>query len=937
MRRTILMPAGSDLVGRLCELIEGSVAGPEKSLVLLPSRRPFFALAKRLAERKGSAMIAPHCYSIEQWVEKACGDLGMGRRLIGAEDAAALIYQMHPDCQLPGGGARMSMEEFLAWGFTLFSDFEELKIEGISPKALESVRALAQEPIPGAFGRQLEHLSVWYEGFYRRLEEERLATRASAYDWLASRAHQVDTSGFAQVIVAGFYALTAAELSIIGSLMDRPNAVAVFRDGPGTDRTFERLKIDYRPTVEIPAPKIRYIRAGDSHGQVAAVAKEIVPGQELSETVLVLPKQETVFPVIHHLLPRLGDDWNISMGYPLLRTPLWGLAQAIAQAQEGRSQQGYFLPHYLQLMLHPYVKNLRTTRGSYPTRILLHAIEEELARQGRRLVGLSFIESDTGFRSNVSKRMAGLIEQGFEADELFEHLSEIHNLVLRPFEQIGSVAEFAERMLEAVSAVAERSQADRHPYANRFFLEMTRALFDLKGSLMAGHRLETARAYFGLMQHYAAQVRVPFPGTSFRGLQVLGFLETRNLKFKKVVMLDANEGILPQGGSVDTILPQALRRELGLPTYREREMIDSYHFRNLVAGAEEAVLCYSQAGGEQRSRFVEQLIWDEEQRQGTIGAAKQSLAHFGASFSQAQPQPIAKTQRLMEAIAGLSYSPTMLDRYLKCGMRFCYSFLMHIREKEDVEQDVDASDLGKLVHRVLHGFFERRKGKVYSYSRPDQTEMDALVDEVFAGHFGPDQGGNVYLIKSQVRARMRKLLHHHRVNLKGFKVLGCELKRQFNIDLPGLGPVPLNGIMDRVDQRGDQVVILDYKTGSGDVPKYRTFAQAPREDWASKLPSVQLPFYLMLYLEEHRELGPEAINCELMKLSTENMEQPMLFLPDDDRRAAYQTYRSAIATLISEIRDPDLPFRPADNPQHECAKCPYKVMCGRQWVWEGDR
>ncbi len=934
MRKAILLPAGSDLVGRLCEFIDGSGVGPERNLMLMPSRRPFFDLAKRLAESKGGALRAPSFFSIDQWVEKTCSGLGLGRQWIGAEDGAALIYQMHPDCQLPGGGSRMSLEEFLAWGFTLFSDFEELRIEGVSPKTLESVRALAQEPVPGAFGRQLEHLSVWYDGFYRRLEEEGLATRASAYDWLASRASQIDTSSFAQVIVAGFNALTVAERSIIGSLLDRPNALAIFRDGPGMDRTFEQLGLDYRPTERGILPHVRYLRASDSHGQVAAMAGEIVPGPELSETVLVLAKQETVFPVIHHLLPRLGDEWNISMGYPLMRTPLWGLAKAIAQAQEGRSRQGYFLPYYLQLMLHPYVKNLRTARGSYPTRILLHAIEEELTRQGRRMVELDFIESDPQLRLRVSKRMAGLSEQGFDISELFAHLNQIHSLVLRPFENIDSVAEFAERMLEVVSAVAERSQADRHPYANRFFLEMTRTLLELKGSLMAGHRLETTRAYFGLMQHYAAQVRVPFPGTSFRGLQILGFLETRNLRFKKVVMLDVNEGILPKVDSVDTILPQALRRELGLPTYREREMMDSYHFHNLVAGAEEAVLCYSQTGGEQRSRFVEQLIWEEEQRRGTVGAARQSLAHFGASFCQGQPPPIAKTSNMMEAIAGLSYSPTMLDCYLRCGLRFCYSFLLRIREKDEVSLDVEACDLGGLVHRVLHKYFERREGKILSYSKADPGEMDGLVDEVFEENYGPDQGGNIYLIKSQVKARMRKLLQYHQVNLKETKVLGCELKRSMNIDLPGLGPVPVNGTMDRVDQRGAQVVILDYKTGGGEVPKYSSFVQAPREDWANKLISVQLPFYMMLYLEEHQELGPEGVNCELMKLGEPNIEQHALFAPEDDRQAAYQAYRKAIAILIGEIRNPNLAFGPTGNPQHQCAGCPYKVLCGRQWVGE---
>jgi RecB family exonuclease len=935
MRETILLPAGADLVGRVCDLIEGSGSGPEKNLVLFPSRRPFFFLCKRLAQRRGRALMAPRCYSIDDWVQATAERQGLGRSRIGSEDGAALIYQMHPDCRLPGGGAELSMEEFLAWGFTLFADFEELKIEGVTPKALESVQALAQEPLPGAFGRQLDHLAQWYRDFYRRLEELNLATRASTYDWLAQRAKQIDVSFFAQVIVAGFNALSATEQAIIGALLSRPNAVLIVRDGPGIERTLEQLGAKRTKTeAGLKEPAVSYLRAGDSHGQVMAAAAQISPGPGLSDTVLVLPKEDTVFPVIHHLLPRLGDDWNISMGYPLWRTPLWGLAQAMAKAQEGRDKDSYFLPYYLQLMLHPYIKNLRTDGASYPTRMLLHAMEEELSRRSRRLVSLDLIENDREFRQGVAQRLSGLMEQGFDIDQLFAHLSKIHNLVLKPFEQVASVADLADKMLAVVSAVAEQSPAQRHPYADRFFFEMTGALLNLKSSLLAGQSFKHIRTYFGLMEHFAGQVRVPFPGTSLRGLQVLGFLETRNLKFKRVVMLDVNEGVIPRSSSVDTILPQALRRELNLPTARDRELMDRYHFANLIHGAEEVVLGYSQGGGEQRSRLIEQLVWEEERRQGAPRVGGQRLVHFGARFSQTVPEPLAKTPEMMEAIGGLSYSATMLDCYLECGLRFCHRYLMGIREKEEVLLDIEASELGRLVHQVLKNFFEKRKDSPYVYSGSDLSDLERIIDDVFREQFGPDQDGNVYLIKSQAKARLKKLLWYHRDEMPQLTVLGCEIKRQLSINIPGLGIVPVNGTLDRVDRRGQEIVIVDYKTRSGQAPSYGSFVQAERADWAKHLHSVQLPFYIMLYLEEHGELDPSGINSELLKLGGEKFERKALFSPEDDRRKVYQTYREAMATLIKEIKDPRMPFTGTWNPQQECASCPYKVLCGRQWVGE---
>ena len=140
--------------------------------------------------------------------------------------------------------------------------------------------------------------------------------------------------------------------------------------------------------------------------------------------------------------------------------------------------------------------------------------------------------------------------------------------------------------------------------------------------------------------------------------------------------------------------------------------------------------------------------------------------------------------------------------------------------------------------------------------------------------------------------------------------------------------------MDRVDRQGGQTIIWDYKTGSGTLrakPSDRFF-ESDREDWYDTLRSVQLPFYLMLYLAHHPHLGIDKVNAALMMLGGKSTKEDHLFSGEAERMPRYERYRQAIYTLIGEIMDPDGDFCGTLRPEKECGSCMYKVLCGRQWV-----
>ena len=85
-------------------------------------------------------------------------------------------------------------------------------------------------------------------------------------------------------------------------------------------------------------------------------------------------------------------------------------------------------------------------------------------------------------------------------------------------------------------------------------------------------------------------------------------LETRNLDFKRVILLSANEGTLPSGRSQGTLIPYELQRAFNLPTYEEKDSVYAYNFYRLLQRAEKVYLVYSSEaesmGKGEESRFI---------------------------------------------------------------------------------------------------------------------------------------------------------------------------------------------------------------------------------------------------------------------------------------------------------------------------------------------
>ena len=100
-------------------------------------------------------------------------------------------------------------------------------------------------------------------------------------------------------------------------------------------------------------------------------------------------------------------------------------------------------------------------------------------------------------------------------------------------------------------------------------------------------------ALFSLYKQVIDQAEVSFEGEPLIGLQIMGILESRTLDFENVIVTSLNEGKLPAGKTIQSFIPYDVKIEKGLPTYKEKDAIFTYHFYRLLQRAKKHLFVFT--------------------------------------------------------------------------------------------------------------------------------------------------------------------------------------------------------------------------------------------------------------------------------------------------------------------------------------------------------
>ena len=940
MSRHFIISPAQNLIHEVASRLESSTNDFSSSIVVLPGKRPAHFVRKALAERIGGSFIPPRMFSVDSFVEYLVSEkLGLSFKSLDNFDAVALLFEIHTSlAERLGGGHFNSVDRFIGLGLKLYTELEELVMAGVGVRRVSD----SLEAVP--LGR-LQALPKYFERFYALVEEKGFVTRSLNYKKASEQIGSIDLTKHHSVLFAGFYAYTELEARILSNLIQRENSVFISQQGPGLMNQVKILGIDV-DTPEFPntrtAPACHFYKASDTHGQVFAVSQKLKTmldsGARINEkTAIVLPTADALFPVVHQTLPLLPQDqYNIALGYPLRRTPLFGFLSNLMDIGAGARNGDVPAREYTTFVLHPYTKNIRFGQRSDVTRVLFHAIETHLAEtQSRMYISLHSLETDIVLLDGVSRSLAaGGIE--VTLDELRNHLRVIHDQTIRKFLSLQSLGDFAAKAVEILQYIYKQSTATRHrffhPYAQRFieFFESIRM------SLLAPHRFSDPASYFAFMRNAVAAEEVPFSGTPLVGLQVLGLLETRNLSFDTVFLLNATDDVIPGTRGNDVLLPQPLREKLGLETYRQREQLIEYYFSILLAGARDVHCFFTESGNHEKSRFLEKLLWQEQQKRKSLDVKDLvQVIRYSVELSTARPGAIEKTPAVLDHLRQFEYTATSLDTWLTCQLKFYYAHVLKLFEKDEVADDIDQLEIGSLVHDVLTTFFQPIVGKTLTAADLDLDRLRQVIDTRYAEQYGTDLVGASYLVKQQLVRQLEAFVTGYqkpRIEQEAVALLGLE--QIISVEIDGFS---FSGRIDRIEQRGSRHVILDYKTGRDDSHVRIDIDKLAADDpttWRAAIGSFQLPMYMLLYSAAN-QVPIASVYPAYLFLGRNGIDPDIETGIGGKHHSAAEVFavvRPVLFAAIHEILDPSKRFEPTLELQKACPQCPYRAICGTSWT-----
>ncbi|OEU65644.1 MAG: hypothetical protein BA863_01135 [Desulfovibrio sp. S3730MH75] len=948
-------------------LIDETDGDLSNTIVIVPHHRPARYLKKSLAASDDLAKpcILPEIYSFSDFVGSLMPKLtGNFPRRIGKLDQVGLLFNIIEGLRAESKGLLSKLpcdlQKFFPWGTRLASLLEEMLRQDITPR---NISMLQGEVLEWA-AALLEEIEIIFVKYVEALERRGWSTTGLESRNLSANLEKLDTIlAGKKLYLAGFYGLAGVEDKFFHHLWNNLGLRVIWHSDPALAlrehghfavkehrnwlRNWKAEAIsDDSAEDSSTLPKLKFFEGFDRHSQLCAMREELLAssvGDNYDDCAVVLPDTSLLLPVMHHLPER---DINISMGYPLGRSALNGLIEAILKLQETKSGDAYHWKDILALIRHPYLKMLEID-DEQPLRTIFHQWETVLR------CGSPYVDHNA-FIPVYSDENGNLVDNPDSTEEL---RAEVIGLCIDGFAKIKTLAELA----DSLQSMAEMLRLRGGTLWQRYLLD-SECLFRLMNEVIPELRESSISnddfgqpLSFSIFRQLLASQRVSFEPDPISSMQVLGMLESRLLNFKRTYILDTVDDKIPGTDPYDPLLPDQLRHLLDLPDSHERESVATYNFYRLIMGSEESCIFY-QSGDQPglldsksvRSRFVEQLLWELEQKEKRIITPSDNFPLKAINFPVGailnSPAPIAKepvADKLGNILKTKGLSPSALDCYVTCPKLFFFRYLSNIRETETVNLDGDRAGFGELIHTVLKDFLEPYLGKVIC----GKNLSSANLNDLFMERLERDSlyANLPYDIKKSLEHAGKNRLSLFLKNIGTTTVISLEDEAAALLDV-GDYHVKIYGRIDRVDNRDNSRYIIDYKTGQLHMPRKSFWADSEIWDQVLKDPqslyndgsaflqkvkssadSLQLPLYLLMDHHSSKEMPHQAALVELVK----DGKEKFLFdskTDEEDRIEIIGTKIPALSACIINnlIAEPE--FKAIRSAQ--CNWCSYREACG---------
>ncbi|MFA6216559.1 MAG: PD-(D/E)XK nuclease family protein [Candidatus Omnitrophota bacterium] len=936
-----------DFIEKLARFLEDTYVAAGKDLsrvaVVFGGKRPALFVKRALSRKIKKGFIPPRFFSIDEFMGYTFSKKTVFGNLSDLDDCYT-IYTLTQGIAGDILKGKESFSKFLPWAREIRAFIEQLDLEDIALKPLENIQYKASigYDVPETINCLLTSIIAIREAYHREQRKKSLYSRGLLYFSAAASIGEVEFPEFDQIIFAGFFYMHKTEERVIKHLWESKKATLLFQGDEANwsvlKKTAQEFSCSIQPRQkEVFSGKLSIQAGFDVHSQVSLVREALSSVTDLDKTVIVLPAVEHVIPLLSEISSCVGD-FNISMGYPLNRSALYSLFDCIAKAQETRKEERYYAKDYLNALSHPLVKNILVLDHPGIARVLVHKIEEILLGIEKTPLGGSLFIALADLQNSrelYDLALATMKNMGIEVsyDDLKSAVMMLHELLFSRWEGLNDFQGFSDALAKFLECLINKSPMRNYPLNLKMAEKMFEVQEEFKNAAFQKEQF-SQNDIFKIVKDKLDTEKISFSGSPLKGLQVLGLFETRSLNFENVIIMDVNESMLPNLQIYEPLIPREVMVNLGLNRLEKEEEIQRYQFKRLLASAKNVFLVYQQGADKEKSRFIEELIWERQKEAGTIGIMPIAKACFKVNVLLKRLE-IKKKPQVIKCLRDREYSASSLNTYIHCPLRFYYQYVLGLKEKEDLLEEPEGADIGTFIHELLHETFQRFIGNKPRIDDAFITFFFEAFQRKFSQEFEKKMKSDAFLIKEILIFRLERFLENERKR-DIQRIIGLEESFKTAIRLSS-GLVKFQAVIDRIDVTADgTILVLDYKTGSADILPSLDEHVAQQVLWSRLtvkhiLKSIQLPLYLFL-VEENKEYKRKTTNAclYLIKELGKDHGLRMLFKNEEQllsKNKIMGAYISALDFIIQEIFDPEVAFKADEEDSRYCEYCPFVYLC----------
>ena len=891
-----------------------------KLSLILPNKRAGIFLKMEWAKLNKTTGFLPQIIAIETFIE----ELSQLRPLSNAE----LIFEFYEVyLELTPLNERDSFDRFSKWAPVILQDFNEIDRYLIPQNQIFEYLSAIQEINHWSLDPNSTPLIKGYLSFWKKIQSyyskliDHLLQKGQGYQGLIYREAVANLEPYIQNhpdkshVFFGFNALNASESTIIQELLQQDKAKIywdidhAFLNTPQHDAGyfirqhqknwshFKSQPFKWVSNYYTKPKTISIVGTPKNTGQVkyvGALLQQLYAENKLQNTALVLGNEELLIPILNSI-PSFVEDVNITMGLPLKQIPFSAFIDQWFQLHK-ESSALYYYQDVIGVLSHQFVRPLFQTQNQDAAQIIISTIKHQ------NLINLSkeqIIAIAPDYKGNL--------------ELLFESWSD------QPKKAIKRVLELIFKLKDHYN-----KSKNKHLLALEYLYRFSEIFNQLQHLNISYSYITNIKVLKSIYKELLSLETLDFMGQPLKGLQIMGMLESRVLDFETVIIVSVNEGVLPAGKTNNSFIPFDVKIENGLPTYKEKDAVYTYHFYRLLQRAKNAHIIYNTEpdvlNGGERSRFIAQLEFE----------AHHNLDHkiIIPKTPQIAPQLliVKKTPEIitkLKSIAAKGFSPSSLSQYIRNPIDFYNQKILGVKEDILLEETVAANTFGSVIHNTLEAFYKPFIGQVLEPSM--LTGLKPKIDSTVAYYFKAlykegDISKGLNLISFEIAKRyISNFLSYELACINnGDEILieAIESKMAVSIDIPELQvPIKLIGTIDRIDVCNGVRRIIDYKTAKVSQSELEVVNW---DDITSDYKAFSKSFQIMTYAYMLNAVTPFTTPVEAGVISFKNLKSGLLKFAKKDKPGAYAKkttllsrdllvrYEHELKTLLLELFNSDI-------------------------------